>query len=68
MVDSETGEKREITITQTLLRRYQQRLAEFLGEIEGFAIRYGCNYVRVTNQSPFEDLILNYLRRRGAVK
>ncbi|MBP6962941.1 MAG: DUF58 domain-containing protein [Armatimonadetes bacterium] len=68
MVDSETGEKREITITRTLLRRYQQRLAEFLGEIEGFAMRYGCNYVRVTNQSPFEDLILNYLRRRGALK
>ncbi len=68
MVDSETGEKREITITQTLLRRYQQRLGEFLAEIEGFAMRYGCNYVRVTNQTPFEDLILNYLRRRGTLK
>ena len=68
LVDSETDERREITITQTLLRRYQQRLAEFCGEVEAFALRYGCNYVRVTNQSPFEDLVLNYLRRRGALK
>jgi len=68
LVDSETDERREITITQTLLRKYQQRLAEFLGGIEGFCTRYGCNYVRVTNQSPFEDLILSYLRQRGTLK
>ena len=68
LVDSETDERREITVTQTLLRRYKQRLAEFCGGIEGYCSRHGCNYVRVTNQSPFEDLILNYLRRRGAVK
>ncbi len=68
LVDSETNERREITITQTLLRKYQQRFAEFTGEIEGYCLRYGCNYVRVTNTSPFEDLILNYLRRRTMVK
>lgn len=68
LVDSETDERREVTITQTLLRRYKQRLAEFCGGIEGFCTRYGCNYARVTNQSPFEDLILGYLRQRGALK
>lgn len=68
MVDSETNERREVTITQTLLRKYQQRLAEFCGGVESFCTRYGCNYVRVTNQSPFEDLILGYLRQRGMLK
>jgi len=68
LVDSETSDRREITITQTLLRRYQQCLAEFCGGIESYCARYGCNYVRVTNQSPFEDLVLGYLRRRGMVK
>lgn len=67
LIDSETDDRREITITQTLLRRYQQRLAEFLGGIETFSTRYGCNYVRVTNQSAFEDMVLSYLRRRGVV-
>lgn len=68
LVDSETDERREITVTQTLLRKYRQRLADFCSGIEGYCTRYGCTYVRVTNKSPFEDLILDYLRRRGAVK
>ena len=68
LVDSETDERREVTITQTLLRKYAERLAEFCGGIESYCTRYGCNYVRVTNQTPFEDLILSYLRRRGTVK
>ena len=67
LVDSETDERREITITQTLQRKYQARLQEFCGGIESFCARYGCNYVRVTSQSPFEDLILTYLRRRGTL-
>ena len=68
LVDSETDERREVTITQSLLRRYKQRLAEMCGGIQSYCARYGCNYVRVTNQTPFEDLILGYLRRRGALK
>ncbi|MHB0911836.1 MAG: DUF58 domain-containing protein [Armatimonadota bacterium] len=68
LIDSETDERREITMTQGLLNRYRQRLAEFCGGIEDFCLRYGCNYIRVTNKSPFEDLILNYLRQRGTLK
>lgn len=68
LVDSETDQRREVTITQSLLRKYKQRLAELCGGIEGYCTRYGCNYVRVTNQTPFEDLILSYLRQRGTLK
>ena len=68
LVDSETDERREVTITQSLLRAYKQRLTEMCEGIEGYCARYGCNYARVTNQTPFEDLILGYLRRRGTLK
>ena len=68
LVDSETNDRREVTITQSLLRRYKQRLAEHCGGIEAYCTRYGCNYVQVTTQTPFEDLILNYLRQRGTLK
>lgn len=68
LLDSETEEKREITVTQTLLRKYRQRFVEFTEGVEGFCSRYGCNYVRVTNRTPFEELILGYLRRRGTVR
>lgn len=68
MIDSETGEQREVTVTQTLLRRYRQRFAEFCADIEGFCSRYGCGYMRITNKTPFEELILKYLRRRGLLE
>lgn len=68
LVDSETDARREVTITQSLLRRYKQSLAELCGGVETYCGRFGCNYVRVTNQTPFEDLILSYLRQRGTLK
>jgi len=68
LVDSETNDRREVTITQSLLRRYKQRLAEHCAGIESYCAQYGCNYVRVTNQTPFDDLILSYLRQRGTLK
>ena len=68
LVDSETDERREVTITRSLLRRYKQRLAQMCEGVEDYCSHFGCNYVRVTNQSPFEDLILSYLRQRGTLK
>jgi len=68
LIDSETGARREVTITQTLLRKYQQRLSDFKNGLESYCTSYGCTFASVTNQTPFEDLILSYLRRQGAIK
>lgn len=68
LIDSETSDRREVTITQSLMRTYQKRFADFCRQLETCCARYGCNYVRVTNQTPFEDLLLTYLRQRGMVK
>ncbi len=65
MIDSETGSKREITITQSLLRRYRDRFNKFCADIEEFSMRYGCNYLRITNDMLFDELILKYLIQRG---
>jgi hypothetical protein len=68
LVDCENGDKREITITQSLLRRYHERLNELTNGLQKLSTTYGCGYVQVTNQTPFEDLVLGYLRQRGALK
>lgn len=68
LVDSETGVEREISISPTLLRRYEQAVAAFCGGIESFCLKYGANYINTTVGADFEDLILTYLRRRGMVK
>ena len=68
LIDSENGTKREVTITQTLLRKYQQRLSDFKNGLESYCTRYGCTFASVTNQTPFEDIILFYLRLQGAIR
>jgi uncharacterized protein (DUF58 family) len=67
LVDSETGEEREISISPSLLREYQAAVDRFCGGLQSFCRRYGLDYIRTTTSTPFEDLILRYLRRTGLV-
>jgi hypothetical protein len=65
LVDAETGEAREISITPGLLARYKARLDEFCLSLETLANRHGMDYVRTTTDAPFEDLLLKTLRSAG---
>ena len=67
LVDSETGEEREISVSPALLRDYQAAVDRFCGGLQGFCRRYGLDYIRTTTSMPFEDLVLKYLRRVGLV-
>jgi len=67
LVDAETGEEREISISPSLLREYQGAVGRFCGGLQGFCRRYGLDYIRTTTSTPFEDLVLSYLRRTGLV-
>jgi len=64
LVDSETGEAREITITGGVLARYKQRLQAHREWLEGVAGRFGVNYIETTTDEPFEHLVLRYLKAR----
>ena len=68
LLDCENGDKKEVTITQSLLRGYHERLSELINGLERVSATYGCGYIQVTNQTPFEDLVLGYMRQRGALK
>jgi uncharacterized protein (DUF58 family) len=68
IIDSETGEAKEMSVNPALLQRYQATLDAFCGEIEGFANRYGLDYLRASTAMPFEDIILKYLRQGGLIK
>jgi uncharacterized protein (DUF58 family) len=68
LIDSETGEEREITITQGLLRDYQHKLQQFSRELELTCLRYGLHLIPAASDEPFEDLILRYLRKRRVVE
>lgn len=68
ILDSETGEAKEMSVNPQLLARYQQTFAAFCQEIEIFCHRYGIDYLRASTAMPFEDIVLKTLRRGGIVK
>jgi len=68
IIDSETGESKEMSVNPQLMARYQATLDGFCGEVEGFCHRYGIDYLRTSTAMPFEDLVLKYLRSGGLVK
>ncbi len=68
IIDSETGEAKEMSVNPQLLARYQQTLNAFCGDVESFCHRYGIDYLRTSSALPFEDLVLKYMRQNGMVK
>jgi uncharacterized protein (DUF58 family) len=68
LVDCETGEEREITISPGLLRDYRGAVDRFCGGIAETCRRYGADYLQAVTDQPFEDLILKWLRRAGLLK
>jgi uncharacterized protein (DUF58 family) len=65
--DVETGATQEVSIDGAILDLYRQKFEAWQGSIEQFCRRRGINYMLVTTDQPFEDLVLHYLRRRGIV-
>jgi uncharacterized protein (DUF58 family) len=68
LVDEETGEARDVTLTPDLVARYQQAHAAWRAEIEGFCKARQVPYVAADVTGAFEDQVLNLLRRVGMVQ
>jgi len=68
LVDAETGESREISVSQHLLGQYRKALDRFCADLGGVCARYGMEYLRTTTDVPFEDLVLRTLRGAGVIR
>lgn len=68
LVDIEDNDVAEITVSGPLLKRYKQNLEAFRRAIHEFCARRGITYLFTSNQMPFEQLVLTYLRQRGLVR
>ena len=68
LVDSETGDTREVSVTPMLLTQYQNALDLFCGQLSDLANRHGMDYIRTTTDAPLEDLLLKTLRGSGLLR
>lgn len=68
LIDCEDGDVAEITVSAPLLARYRASLDAFVAQARQFCHRRGMNYLLATNDTPFDQLVLRYLRQRGLVR
>ncbi|MEK7386723.1 MAG: DUF58 domain-containing protein [candidate division NC10 bacterium] len=58
LVDSETGEVRELSVDGDAIRAYRERLRQFLERVEAFSRTRELGYHRVTVDTPVEEFVL----------
>jgi uncharacterized protein (DUF58 family) len=62
LIDSETGEVRELTVDGEALRGYRDRLHQFLERVETFCRSHEIGYHRVITDTPVEEFALTQLK------
>jgi uncharacterized protein (DUF58 family) len=65
--DCETGEEREVTVTQRVLQKYREAYEQYLKDVQGFCTKKQVSYVQADINVPFEEMVLRFLRRGGIV-
>lgn len=67
LVDSETGDAREVTVGGGLLRRYQRTVDAYCGELRAWCMSHGASYVLASTATPVDDLVLRALRQQRLI-
>ncbi len=68
LIDVETAEDVEISVTEELLSVYERRLKAFQHEIKQFSTRYGVHYLSLESDLPVERLLTDSFRRLGLIE
>jgi uncharacterized protein (DUF58 family) len=65
--DCETGEEREVTVTEQVLRNVRAAHKEYDAAIQRFCTRSHVPYFAAPADQPFDELVLGLLRRGGVL-
>lgn len=68
LVDAESGEGREVTLTPALVAKFRDAHAQWAREVEGFCKARRVAYARAEVGGALEDQVLNLFRRSGLVE
>ena len=68
LVDCEDADFAEVSVSQRLLDRYRQTLAQFIQQAKDFCGRRDISYMMTSTERPVDRLVSRYLRQRGLVR
>jgi uncharacterized protein (DUF58 family) len=68
LVDCETGDTREVTVTKGLLEAYRREHDKYCGELEQFCTKRAMPFFRTHTGIPFDELVLKIFRAGGFLR
>lgn len=68
LVDCETGDQKEVTISRSLLEDYKLEHTRYCQELETFCTQRAVPYFRTATNYPFDELVLTIFRKGGFLK
>ena len=66
--DCETGDEREVTVTQKMLERMERAWNDYKDEVERFCTTHQVPYFVANVDTPFDELVLQVFRRGGFLR
>ncbi len=67
LVDVETGDRREVSLTPADLDEYAENLRRWREGVAAWCLRRGINFIPLDTRIPFEELVFKELPRRGVL-
>ncbi|MDR1958081.1 MAG: DUF58 domain-containing protein [Planctomycetaceae bacterium] len=68
VIDIESGQKRNITFTEAMLKQYRKRFTGFLEQVKKYCVGNGFVCTISRTSVPFDELILRMMRETGGVR
>ncbi len=68
LVDCETGDVREVTVSKSLLEQYEREHEKYCKELEGYCTKYAMPFFRTHTSIPFDELVLRIFRSGGFLR
>ena len=68
VMDCETGDEREVTVTEELLQKVQAAFLDYHSHIEVFSARNDAPYLKAPVNTRFDELVLGVSRRGGFLR
>lgn len=65
LVDCESGEAREVTLTPMVLKAYKRKLQQYTEDVRNFCHQRNMGYWQLSSAEPLEDIILKSLPAAG---
>jgi uncharacterized protein (DUF58 family) len=66
--DCEDGDAAEVTISAALLKQYRATVQAYCGNLSKFCSQRGIGYQLIPSSTPVDQVVLEYLRRKGLVQ